>query len=64
LVYADAGYQGIDERQEMVGNKILFRVAVPPGKRRVLHETSEGRVLDLIETAKVHTPAKVEHPSE
>lgn len=64
MIYADAGYQGIDERQEMVGKKILFRVAVPPGKRRVLRETSGGRLLDFIETAKVHTPAKVEVPSE
>ena len=33
-----------------------------PGKRRVLPETSEGRLIDLIETGKAHIRAKVEHP--
>ena len=62
LVYADAGYQGIDKRQEMESKPIEFRVAMRPGKRRVLPETSDGRLLDLIETAKAHIRAKVEHP--
>jgi IS5 family transposase len=61
LVYADAGYQGIDKRQEMEGKPIEFRVAMRPGKRRVLPETSDGRLLDLIETAKAHISAKVVH---
>jgi IS5 family transposase len=62
LVYADAGYQGIDKRQEMEGKPIEFRVAMRPGKRRVLRETSDGILLDLIETGKAHIRAKVEHP--
>jgi IS5 family transposase len=62
LVYADAGYQGIDKRQEMEGKPIEFRVAMRPGKRRVLPETSDGRLIDLIETGKAHIRAKVEHP--
>ncbi len=62
LVYADAGYQGIEKRQGMEGKPIEFRVAMRPGKRRVLPETSDGRLLDLIETAKAHIRAKVEHP--
>ena len=33
-----------------------------PGKRRALPDTPEGRVDDLIETAKAHIRAKVEHP--
>jgi IS5 family transposase len=33
-----------------------------PDQRRVLPETSEGRLLDLTEKAKVHCRAKVEHP--
>jgi IS5 family transposase len=62
VVYADAGYQGIARRPEMQGRGIGFRVAMRPGKRRALPETPEGRVDDLIETAKVHFRAKVEHP--
>lgn len=33
-----------------------------PGKRRALPDAPEGRVDDLIETAKAHFRAKVEHP--
>ena len=62
VVYADAGYQGIEKRAEMEGKGIGFRVAMRPGKRRALPDTPEGRVDDLIETAKAHIRAKVEHP--
>jgi IS5 family transposase len=61
VVYADAGYQGIEKRAEMEGKGIGFRVAMRPGKRRALPYTPEGRVDDLIETAKAHIRAKVEH---
>ena len=62
VVYADAGYQGIEKRSEMQGTGIGFRVAMRPGKRRALPDTPEGRVDDLVETAKAHFRAKVEHP--
>jgi len=41
---------------------IGFRVAMRPGKRRASPDTPEGRVDDLIETAKAHLRTKVEHP--
>ena len=62
VVYADAGYQGIAKRPEMEGKKIQFRVAMRPGQRRVLPDTAEGRLLNLIEMAKAHMRAKGEHP--
>ena len=62
VVYGDAGYQGIEKRPEMQGRGIGFRIAMRPGKRRALPDTPEGRVDDLIETAKAHVRAKVEHP--
>jgi IS5 family transposase len=62
VVYADAGYQGIEKREEMQGRGIGFRVAMRPGKRRVLPDTPEGRLEDLVETAKAHIRAKGEHP--
>lgn len=62
VVYADAGYQGIEKREEMKGKAVGFRVAMRPGKRRALPDTPEGRLDDLIETAKAHIRAKVEHP--
>lgn len=61
-VYADAGYQGIDKRTKMERRGIRFQVAMRPGKRRALPDTPEGRVNDMIETAKAHIRAKVEHP--
>ena len=62
VVYADAGYQGLENREEMQGRGIGFRIAMRPGKRRVLPDTPEGRLDDLIETAKAHIRAKGEHP--
>ncbi len=39
-----------------------FLVAMRPGKRRALQSCVDGRLLDLIEAAKAHIRAKVEHP--
>ena len=62
VVYGDAGYQGIGKRPEMAGKTTKFRVAMRPGKRRALPDTPEGKLQDLIETAKAHIRSKVEHP--
>ena len=62
VVYGDAGYQGITKRPAMDGTKDEFRVAMRPGKRRSLPDTPDGRLQDLIETAKAHVRAKDEHP--
>ncbi len=62
VVYGNAGYQGIAKRSEMAGTKAVFKVAMRPGKRRALPDTPEGRLQDLIEAAKAHVRAKVEHP--
>ncbi len=62
VVYADAGYQGIEKREEMEGKTARFLVAMRPGRRRVLTDTPEGRLENLVEAAKAHIRAKVEHP--
>jgi IS5 family transposase len=62
VVYADAGCQGMANRPEMADKEIEFRIAMRPGKRRVLPETPDGRLLDLIETAKAHIRSKGEPP--
>jgi len=62
VVYGDAGYQGIAKRPEMSCAAAEFRVAMRPGKRRALPDTPEGKLQDLIETAKAHVRSKVEHP--
>ncbi|CAK6690129.1 IS5 family transposase [Synechococcus sp. CBW1107] len=61
VVYADAGYQGIEKGEEMEGKAANFRVAMRPGKRRALPDTPEGRLENLV-GAKAHIRAKVEHP--
>jgi len=62
VVYADAGYHGIAKRPEIAGKTTEFRVAMRPGKRRALPDTPDGKLLDLVETAKAHIRAKGEHP--
>jgi transposase, IS5 family len=62
LIYGDAGHIGIEKRNDFQDCEAEFRIAMKPGQRRVLPETPEGRLLDLIETAKAHFRAKVEHP--
>ena len=62
VVYGDAGYKGIAKRPEMAGKATEFRVAMRPGKRRALPDTPDGKLQDLIETAKAHIRSKVEHP--
>ena len=62
VVYGDSGYQGIAKRPEMAGKATEFRVAIRPGKRRALPDTPDGKLQDLIETAKAHIRSKVEHP--
>lgn len=62
VVYGDAGYQGIAKRPAMAGTAAEFRVAMRPGRRRVLQYSPEGRLEDLVETAKAHIRSKVEHP--
>ena len=56
------GYRGIEKREEMVGKSIEFRLTMRTVKRRALPDTHEGRLQELVEEAKAHTRAKVEHP--
>ena len=70
LIYGDAGHignrcaeaVGYEKRGDFQNCEAEFRIAMKPGQRRVLPETPEGRLLDLIETAKAHFRAKVVHP--
>ena len=61
VLYSDAGYQGLEKREEMVGKQVECRIAMRPGKRRQLPATPEGRLQELCEQAKAHIRAKVEH---
>jgi IS5 family transposase len=61
-VYADAGYQGVDKREENLELPVTWHVAMRPGKRRALPDRPWGALLEKIERAKASIRAKVEHP--
>ena len=61
VLYGDAGYQGLENREEMAGKQVECRIAMRPGKRRQLPDTPEGHLQELCEKAKAHIRAKVEH---
>ncbi|WP_295857348.1 IS5 family transposase [uncultured Xylophilus sp.] len=61
--WGDAGYQGVDKRDEFEDSKLRWEVAMRPGKRRLLDPGSElDRLLDKAEKLKASIRAKVEHP--
>ena len=62
VVYGDAGYQGLQKREEMEGKEVECGIAMTPGNRRQLPATAEGQLLRWVERAKAHIRAKVEHP--
>ena len=62
-VFADAGYHGVDKRDETQDIEVNWHVAMRPGKRKVLDKsTPMGAILDQLEQAKARIRAKVEHP--
>jgi IS5 family transposase len=62
-IFADAGYQGVQKREQVQGIKAQWHVAMRPGKRRALDKSTElGRLLDQLEKVKAQIRAKVEHP--
>ena len=62
VVFADAGYQGIEKREENVERKVTWHVAMKRGQRKALKGTRLGRVIAKIERTKASVRAKVEHP--
>ena len=58
----DAGYQGVEKREENQNTDVTWHVALRQGKRRALPDTESGRLREWIEQQKVSVRAKVEHP--
>jgi IS5 family transposase len=62
-VFADAGYQGVDKREETQRIEANWHVAMRPGRRRALDKaTPMGAIMDKLEQTKARIRAKVEHP--
>lgn len=61
-VFGDAGYQGVEKREENLELPVNWHVAMRPGKRKALPGTLLGELLEKVEHAKASIRAKVEHP--
>jgi IS5 family transposase len=61
-VLGDAGYQGVEKRQENKTAKCAWHIAMRPGKRRMLGTDKLGGLMEHYERAKARIRAKVEHP--
>lgn len=62
VVFADAGYQGIEKRPDAKAD-VIWHIAMRPGKRKKLDKTHEAdAMLDQAEKLKAGVRAKVEHP--
>ena len=62
IAFGDAGYQGVEKREENQTPDVKWHVALRPGKRRSLPENELGRIEEKIEKLKASMRAKVEHP--
>lgn len=62
VAFGDAGYQGVEKREENQGSPVKWFVALRPGKRRALPDTELGRLDEKIEKLKASIRAQVEHP--
>lgn len=60
--FGDAGYQGVEKREENQNSTVSWHVALRPGKRKALPDTASGRLAEQIEQIKASVRAKVEHP--
>ena len=63
LVFADAGYQGIEQRTEQAKNPdTVWHVAMRPGKRKALSDKGGDKLTKQLERLKSAIRAFVEHP--
>ena len=62
-VFADAGYQGVEKRDDTQDIRTRWHVALRPGLRRLLDTTSpKGAIAEEMEHVKARIRAKVEQP--
>ena len=60
--FGDAGYQGVDKRDENLECPVTWHIALRPGKRKALKNTPQGNLVEWMELTKVSIRAKLEHP--
>lgn len=62
MVLGDAGYRGVERREENQGRELQWHIAMRPGKRLALDKGNTGRMLESYERAKASLRSRVEHP--
>ena len=60
-VFGDAGYVGVHKRQEHQKRSVRWWIAMRPGKRKHLTDSSLDRATETREATKASIRAKVEH---
>ena len=61
-VIGDAGYRGVEKRDEHQDREVVWHIAMRPSNRRALGQDKLGRMQEHYERAKASFRAKVEHP--
>lgn len=61
-VFGDAGYQGVEKREENLELPVNWHIAMRPSKRKALDKSAAGELMEKLEHAKASIRAKVEHP--
>lgn len=61
-VFADAGYAGVHKRKEHENRDVNWWIAMRPGKRKTLTDSTDDRWSETVEKVKAKIRAKVEHP--
>jgi IS5 family transposase len=62
MMMGDAGYQGVEKREENLGKSITWHIAMKPSKRKALTESPLDLLREKLEHTKASVRAKVEHP--
>lgn len=61
-VFGDAGYQGVEKREENLELPVIWHAAMRPSKRKALDKSAVGELMEKLEHTKASIRAKVEHP--
>lgn len=60
--FGDAGYQGVEKREENLELPVTWHIAMRPSKRKALDKSAVGELMERLEHTKASIRAKVEHP--
>jgi IS5 family transposase len=61
-VFGDAGYVGVEKREENLELDVNWHIAPRPSQRKALQDSALGELLEQVEKSKASIRAKVEHP--